>query len=224
MKKLFHLFTLLTFSIVAACGGGDSNAVSTSDATQEAASASAGAVTYTVDVANSIIEWVGYKPGKYAHNGIIKLQSGQLSLNNGKPESGNFVIDMNSLADMELTDPAKKAKLENHLKSGDFFEVEKYPTGTFDITAAEAIAPDSTGANFKVAGNLTLKGIAKSIQIPAKVALNNGMVTVETPEFAINRTEWGVQYKSGILGTLKDEIIADDVKLKIKLTAKAAIQ
>ena len=47
------------------------------------------------------------------------------------------------------------------------------------------------------------------------------MVKITTPEFTINRTEWGVNYNSGILGTVKDKLIADDVKLSITLVGNS---
>ena len=109
-----------------------------------------------VDTDASVINWEGYKPGQYGHQGTIKLQGGELNVKNGMPESGNFVIDITSLANTDLEDPEKRANLEGHLKSGDFFEVEKFPTGAFEMTGVASLQGDST-ATMKITGNLTLK-------------------------------------------------------------------
>jgi polyisoprenoid-binding protein YceI len=48
---------------------------------------------------------------------------------------------------------------DNHLRSADFFEVEKYPTMTFKSTSITKISKDK----YKLTGNLTLRGITKSV-------------------------------------------------------------
>ena len=213
---------LLSGLLLAACGGENTaQKVEANDATEEAASASSEAVSFTVDTGASLINWEGYKPGKYSHHGTIKIQSGAIAVKDGAPESGSFVIDMTSLEDHDLEgNPEKKAKLEGHLKSGDFFEVEKYPTASFEVTGVKE-AGDSSGATHVVTGNLTMKDITKSVEIPAKVRVDEGKVYVETPEFTINRTEWDVKFNSGLTGAVGDALIADDVKLTIKLVGNA---
>lgn len=222
MKKIILSMAAAALFFTACQNNAPSEAVATSEA-EQAPAASAAAVMLPVNVATSVIEWEGYKPGGSGHVGTIKLQGGDVALNNGTLEGGRFTIDMNSLACTDLQG-SKKTDLEGHLKNADFFDVPKFPTGTFEITKVEAITPDSTGATHKLTGNLTLKGIVKSIQIPAKVTLTEGRLLAETPQFTINRTDWGVQYKSSVVNTIKDELIADDVKLKIKLEAAASAQ
>lgn len=201
---------------------GNADAAKTGDAQEEAAPTDA-AVSYAVDTDASMIKWEGYKPGKYGHNGTMKLKNGSIGVKDGKVESGSFVISVASLECTDLADnPDKKMKLEGHLKAGDFFEVEKYPTGKFVMTS---IAPleGNADANSTVTGNLILKDITKSIEIPANITVSDGTVSVTTPEFTINRTEWGITYNSGVIGTIKEQMIADDVKLSIDLVAKTQV-
>ena len=224
MKKLFFILSIVTMAFVA-CQSNAENAESvTTTEAQEAAAAPADAgVAYAVNTESSVINWVGYKPGKQSHNGTMKLQSGKITVKDGTPVSGSFVIDINSLENIDLADtPDKKTKLEGHLKSGDFFEVEKFPTGKFVMTGLTPLSgnPD---ANYTVSGNLILKDITKGIEIPANVSVTDAGVTVVTPEFTINRTEWGVNFGSGVIGTIKDQMIADDVKLKINLVANTQV-
>lgn len=222
MKQLFFLLTLIS-GLFIACQGGSSNGAETTEATEAPAEATAAATSFTVNTASSVINWEGYKPGKYGHNGTIKLQGGTINAKDGLPESGNFTIDVASLESTDLAEtPDKKLKLEGHLKSGDFFEVEKFPTGKFEMTGIAPLA-DNAEANYTIKGNLTLKETTKGIEIPAKVTMNEGSIMVTTPEFTINRTEWGVNFGSGVIGTIKDQMIADDVKLKINLVANAQV-
>ena len=224
MKKLFFFLTLVS-GIFMACqnSAGNADAAKTGDATEEAAAPTDAAVAYTVDTEASVVKWEGYKPGKYGHNGTMKLRDGSIGVKDGQVESGSFTIDVSSLESTDLVDnPDKKMKLEGHLKSGDFFEVEKYPNGKFAMTG---IAPleGNADANYTVTGNLILKDITKAIEIPANITVADGSVSITTPEFTINRTEWGVTYGSGVIGTIKDQMIADDVKLKIELVAKTQV-
>ncbi len=224
MKKLSLFASLLAVLFFVACQNNNSGqAVETGEA-QDAATASEGAVTYAVDKEASVVMWEGYKPAKYSHTGIIQLKDGSLAVNNGNIEGGSFVIDMTTLTNLDVEDPKDKAKLEGHLKSGDFFEVEKYPTGQFEITKVEPMTGDANGATHKITGNLTLKGITKSIELPANVAIDGDKVVATTPEFTINRTEWDVKFNSGLAGAVGDALIADDVKLKIDLMAKNSVR
>lgn len=222
MRNQFFSLFLLAGLVLTACQNSNSGAaaVDATEATAAAATA-AEAANYTVDAAASVVNWEGYKPGQYSHYGTMKVQGGQVGIKDGLPVSGNFVIDVASLASSEDKMPADdKAKLEGHLKTGDFFEVEKFPTGSFEVTGVAPLSGDAN-ANCKLTGNLTLKGVTKSVEIPAQVTVTEGKVMVQTPEFTINRTDWGIKYSSGLIGTVKDKIIADDVKLKITLVANA---
>ncbi len=178
---------------------------------------------YAVNTANSVIEWVGTKANGSQHSGTIKLQNGELNLFQGNITGGKMVLDMNSIAVTDL-EGGEKADLESHLKNADFFEVDKFPTGGFEFGSTLPLTEDATGAKHVAAGSLTLKGISKAIRIPFNMRSEGGKVIVETPEFSINRVEWDIKYKSGFIGTVKEKMIDDFVKLKFKLEAEAPAQ
>lgn len=177
--------------------------------------------TYAVDTEASSIQWIGSKAAGSSHNGTLKLQGGELSLYQGNITGGNVTIDMNSI-NVEGLDADGKGKLEGHLKSPDFFDTAKFPTASFKFGSTTPLTGDASGASQVVGGELTVKGIAKPIRIPFNYSFSDGKVIIESAPFSIIRTEWGVQYKSGILGTIKDEIINDEIKLKLKLVAAPA--
>ena len=182
----------------------------------ETAEMASDAMTYVIDTETSQINWVGSKPGG-EHMGTVQLASGGLMVKDENLTSGNFVLDMNSITDTDL-EGEKKAKLEGHLKTGDFFEVEKFPTATFEITSVKATT-ETPDATHHITGNLTMKGTTKSVTLPAKVEMTEKGLMASTPKFTINRTEWGVNFKSGILGVAKDEAIHDEIGLQIQLAA-----
>ncbi|MBT8320298.1 MAG: YceI family protein, partial [Eudoraea sp.] len=85
-------------------------------------------VTKQVKTTESTVTWKGYKVTG-SHYGNINLNSGSLSFDGDKLVGGEFVVDMSSLISTDL-EGEYKGKLEGHLKSDDFFGVEKHPTST----------------------------------------------------------------------------------------------
>lgn len=173
---------------------------------------------YIVDTVASLIEWTGGTPTNYKHTGNLRLKGGKFTANDNRLTSGNFTIDINSINNLDQTGK-DKSNLEEHLKNSDFFEVEKFPVGQFEITQ---IKTDSLGQ--MVVGNLTLKGKTNSIEIPATIRIDENRISAETPEFIIDRTKWGIVYQSGIIGTLKDDLINDEVIIKLKIVANKQVQ
>ena len=72
---------------------------------------------------NSKVKWTGEK-AIGTHWGYLQFSSGELVFDEGKLIDGNFIVDMNSL---QIKDTDNK-KLLKHIKSDDFFDIEKYPT------------------------------------------------------------------------------------------------
>ena len=165
--------------------------------------------SYAVDTLNSKIEWKGYKVFKTdnsSHFGTIKFESGDVTVKDGKLESGKFVADMSSLENVDLKDDAEqKAKLEGHLKSGDFFEIEKFPTASYEITK---VSHNETGDyNTLLDGNLTIKGITKPMQFNANISVKEGEVSIATEPTDIRREDFGVKFQIPVAnGVIKDEV------------------
>ena len=156
--------------------------------------------------AESKIGFVGSKVTGSHHGGFKKF-AGKFTLADGKmvgtPE---FRIAMASTwADNE--------KLEDHLKSPDFFDVAKYPVTTFTITAIEPAGPD-----YRATGNFTLHGVTKSISFPAKIQLVADAVTV-VAEFAINRKDFNVNFPGMPNDLIRDHVV---IQLDLKATPGAA--
>lgn len=223
MKNISKLFTLLLFVGLLATSCKDKAKDATVGAAKEVAKAVG--VDYKVNTAGSAVMWIGEKPTG-AHNGSLSIKEGKIAVQDGKITGGSFVLDMNSITVLDL-EGDKKLGLEGHLKGSNadnadhFFNVAKYPTAQFDITKVVKREGAEDGTTHLVYGNLTIKDVSKQVGIPAAVNLMENGVHVTTPEFTINRTDWGINYKSkSILDNLKDGFINDDIKLKLDIKAQ----
>lgn len=162
-----------------------------------------------VDITNSVIKWKGYKPTG-SHNGTVALLNGELKMRGNKVKGGSFTVDMPSLKDAD-----NSKKLEGHLKSKDFFEVEVFPTATFKINSSE----DKDGKTY-ITGDLKIKDVSKEITIPVSVSENEGVVTLTTETFKINRAEFNIKYKSkSFFNNLKEKFINDEFDLQVTIVA-----
>jgi polyisoprenoid-binding protein YceI len=163
-----------------------------------------------VDVTNSTIKWKGYKPTG-SHEGTILLQTGNIELEDGKIVGGSFVVDMTSIKDADGSE-----RLEGHLKSPDFFDVEIYGTSNFKISKVTY-----EGAKILVTGTMTIKGISKEITFPATVNSTVDSVTLSSETFQINRADFNVKYKSkSFFNDLKDKFVNDEFDLQVIIVAK----
>ena len=106
-------------------------------------------------------------------------------------------------------------KLLGHLKSEDFFGVEKNPITKFDITKIDYTTPK----NANITGNLTIKGITNSITFPATVSVKGKTFTAEAKQVIIDRTKFDIRYGSKSFFNLGDKAIDNDFELSIKLVA-----
>ncbi|MCB0551512.1 MAG: YceI family protein [Phaeodactylibacter sp.] len=166
----------------------------------------------TVSVEKSNIVWNGYKVTG-SHTGNVQLKSGNLDFDGDKLVGGSFEIDMASITCNDLEGEWAQ-KLVGHLKSDDFFGVEKYPTAKFVITQ---VVSRGTPGDYKVVGDITIKGITKQIKFFTNVK-NDGGQKVATAEVKVDRSDFNVRFGSGsFFDNLGDKTIYDEFDLKIEL-------
>ena len=171
---------------------------------------------YTANVSNSRIYWEGHHIGGGSHEGYILLHSGELKVNGrGQVTQGAFFIDMNTIFSTDMGEDHEG--LDNHLKNEDFFDVAVYPEAIFTVTGWEGTVQPGQTTKATITGNFTMKGITHAITFPATVAWK-GSAMHATAEFKIDRTRWNVMYQSGNLWTtLKDQVILNDIPLKLDI-------
>lgn len=206
MKKVMLSIAAAALFLASCVGNPEGEKAATTDAVETVA---ADGAALDVDVTNSGITWTGNKVSG-SHTGTINLKSGSLLVADGKLTGGQFIIDMSSLQNKDLTDPEYKGKLEGHLKADDFFAVDKYPTSKFDITEVK----DLGNGKASISGNLTIRETTKNITFDANVTESTAEKVVAQADFNINRKDWGVAYEGQ-----KDDLISDEINFKINLQA-----
>ena len=145
--------------------------------------------------------------------------------------SGTINYDGNDVSKSSVNFTAKVTSVDtgvaprdNHLRTADFFEVEKYPEMTFKSTKIE-----KKGKNWEVTGDFTLKGVTKQMTIPFTL---NGMMKDDkgnvkmgiSAQTTINRQDFGVKYGNKLPdGTLAlSDIVKIDLQLEAGMQKKAA--
>ncbi len=171
---------------------------------------------YEIDAKESKVFWTGSKITGSSHTGYISIDNGTMDVHRKNILGGHLYIDMNSIVVTDLKDEKSNKKLVGHLKNDDFFSVDKFPNAKFEISSIDK----TDGADYKVTGNLTIKGIVNEISFPAKINVSNGMVTAYGTAM-VDRTKWDIKYGSGsFFDGLGDRTINDEFEIKFELFAK----
>ena len=171
--------------------------------------------TFKADPAATVINWHGKKIGG-EHLGIINLKEGWLTVNKKVITGGEFIVDMTSIRDLDLKDDGMRGKLEGHLKSDDFFGVEKYPVSKLVITGSTT----GVDGSLIVKGNLTIKASTHPVEFTAKSSVS-GKDVIWSAQVAIDRSLYDVRYGSSkFFPNIGDKAISDEFTLDIKLAVK----
>ncbi len=180
--------------------------------------AKAKAADVTLKKVDGQVKWIGYGVGK-SHAGIINVKSGEVVLGDKDvPKQISFVLDMKSL------DTKDSDKLKGHLKSPDFFDVEKYPEATFKSSSATVKnGPKDGVSEFIVKGDLTIKDKTAPIEFVVKVVKKEGKFTATASTEISDRTKFGIVYNSKQFETvskLGDKLIEDNIKIDFEVSAQ----
>tara|TARA_B100000029_G_scaffold173097_1_gene169590 strand:- start:432 stop:1001 length:570 start_codon:yes stop_codon:yes gene_type:complete len=173
------------------------------------------AASYNVDTGASKITWNATKV-LGGHEGTVNFKEGHLKVKDGKIIGGKFVVDMKTIIDLDL-DPSGpwNQRLVNHLKSEDFFSVEKHPYAEFVIQKSKKIK----GNSFNIQGDLIIKGIKKPLEFKGDIKIG-GKNLKGKGSLVFDRTDYDIRFRSGkFFKGLGNKLIHDQVKLKIELVA-----
>jgi len=222
MKNLILLFTtLFSLATILSCKQAPESTDAVTSAPQKEAEVGGG-TTYKTDLTASKLEWIGTKVSGY-HSGTVNIKSGELTVSNDEVTAGNFVLDMHSIVSIgpKKVSPDANKKLTGHLHSEDFFDVAKFPEASFVITGVKKFSgtltePEEsqkeelnkykvTDPTHTVSGNLTIKGIEKNIEFPARILVSDESIEAQA-KFNIDRKDWGIVYAGQPDDLIRDEI------------------
>ena len=215
MKK-FSLFVAFALAVVFIYAAGASSA--SSDVSAEAVSRFDSKQTgesglYNFDKNHSFIGF------KVKHMGLIEVPgffrdfSGQVNFDAADVKKSS--VTFKAMATSIDTGVAGRDK---HLRTADFFEVEKFPELTFTSTKVE-----KKGKGWIVTGDLTMKGVTKSVVIPFEIAgwlpggEKSGPKMGIAGETTINRRDFGVNYGNNLPSGIA--AVSDEVKVVLQIEA-----
>ena len=151
-------------------------------------------VEMEINTTESSINWLAKKVTGQ-HEGNINLISGNLEMTENKISGGSFKVDMTSIVVTDLSGEYK-GKLEGHLKSKDFFGIEKFPIATLAIKKAIM----KTENHHEVTADMHVEN-------------NEAMA-----KLSIDRTKYDIRYRSNsFFDNLGDIAINNEFELDIKL-------
>jgi len=166
---------------------------------------------YKILPEQSQLEWFCDK-----HTGIVLLKEGELQTENGKLSGGSFIIEMDSIYDIDIENNLMRGTLENILRSEDFFDVKKYPQSEFNITEIN----NEQGNIFHIKGNLKIKSIEKPVAFKCIINISGDTLLAQTEKFIINRTDWGIIHMSKSHQKSENEFVfTDSLQFIINLKA-----
>ncbi len=163
----------------------------------------------TANQTQCLIRWYGEELTGKTHFGNLSFKEGQIELQDGLIIGGTFVVNMTSLSVEDLSGGAK-ARLEGHLRSDDFFSVDKYPEATLNITQKAKVEGDVQ----KLYGELTIKGIKHPVDFT--IILGDKKTAIANLTF--DRSKYNVRFRSGsFFENLGDKLILDDIRMEVSL-------
>lgn len=182
-----------------------------------AAGAAQAAAPKSIDPAASKVTWVGKKVTGQ-HTGTVRVKGGEVQVEGDVLKGGRIEIDMTTIAVEDLKDADSNAKLTGHLKSDDFFGVDKHPIATLVIRSSKPAAGKPNVQD--VTADLTIKGKTNPVAFPVETSVKDGKARA-VGKLVLDRTKWDVRYRSvKFFSDLGDKLIHDDFEIAFDVVTK----
>ncbi len=168
---------------------------------------------YTLDVSHSRLGFSARHAMVTTVRGAFKGFEGTATIDTANPAASKVSLSI----DVASVDTGS-ADRDGHLKSGDFFDAETYPTITFASTEVEKVDEDT----WAITGDLTIKGVTKPVTIPfeetgsARDPFGNLRVGFEGST-SINRKDWGLTWNAAL--ETGGVLVSEKIKLDFDISA-----
>ena len=131
---------------------------------------------------------------------------------------GKFIFDMTSIKNTDIESPDWSMKLDNHLKSSDFFNVDSFPKAILEIKKINSISEENNlSSTYLVSADLTIRGITHEISFPYQLEKSDSTL-IAIGSVDVDRTLYNIKYNSGTyVFDLGDKIIYDDFTINFTI-------
>jgi polyisoprenoid-binding protein YceI len=169
--------------------------------------------TYVLDTSHSRIGFVARHAMVTKVRGAFNQFEGTATIDGATPSNSSVTVDI----DVASID-TRNGQRDEHLRTNDFLDVAGYPKITFRSTSVE----HDGGNDFQVTGDLSIRGVTKSITIPLEFQgsaldpFGNTRIGFEGA-VAINRKDWGVSYNAAL--ETGGVLISEKITLEFELSA-----
>jgi polyisoprenoid-binding protein YceI len=169
--------------------------------------------TYAIDAAHSRFGFVARHAMVTKVRGAFNEFDGTATIDGTEPSRSSVSVEL----DVASID-TRNSQRDDHLRNNDFLDAANYPKITFTSTSIE----HDGGDEFLVTGDLTIKGVTKSVTIPlefqgaAKDPFGNDRIGFEG-ELAINRKDWGVTWNVAL--EAGGVLVSEKVTLEFEISA-----
>jgi len=164
-------------------------------------------VQVRIDNKKSEVKWKGTKMrGLGKHEGVLTVKEGYFETRDNILIGGEIVFDMNTIrvTDIPKHEPVPRRRLNNHLKSDDFFGVEEFPEAKFSILKVL----NSTEQQFIAEGELSIRDVIDKIRVVLEITTQGSEIKAISSTIKFDRFNWNVGYTgSWIDRTLVDKEI-----------------
>ncbi len=169
--------------------------------------------TYAIDPTHSRIGFVARHAMVTKVRGSFNEFEGTGYFDTNSPASSNLQLTIQA-ASIDTRNPDR----DGHLRSNDFFDMETYPQITFASTAVEQVDPE----NYRVTGDLTIKGVTKPVTVDFEYSgtavdpYGNQRIGLDG-KTTINRKDWGVNWNAAL--EAGGVLVSEKITLEFEVSA-----
>jgi len=170
---------------------------------------------YTLDRAHTTVEFIVRHLMITKVRGRFTIFDGQIELapDSDLPTSITATIEAASV-------DTREEQRDGHLRSADFFEVEKFPHLTFESTRIDGTADD-----FTIDGKLTIRGITRDVKLAANFEGRaadpwGGLRVGYAAHGTINRKDFGLAWNAAL--ETGGVVVGDEVRIELNVEAVLA--